>query len=199
LLTLIPLAKSSAAELEAPQLVIKNVSDQLKQRMEDKTFASDFVQITEYVNEVIFPIVNFNKISQSVLGPLWRQATPTQKTKFQKEFKLLLVRTYSRAFIEFDEWSIRYLPLKTAAASAKKLTVRTQVLQPGVKPIGVDYRMGLFDGQWQVYDIKIEGISLTTNYRSSFQNEVKRSGSLDSVIDKLAAKNNPSASAEVPG
>lgn len=189
LLALIPFSKSLAAELSAPQMVIKNASDQLKMRMEDETFINDFNQITEYVNEVVFPSVNFTKISQSVLGPMWRKATAEQKRRFQKEFKLLLVRTYSRAFVEFDEWSIRYLPLREDADAVKKLTVRTQVLQPGVKPIGVDYKMGFFGEKWQVYDIKIEGVSLTTNYRTSFKNEVKRSGSLDSVIEKLAQKN----------
>lgn len=198
LVAMMPMAKSIATDLAAPQMVIKNVADQLKLKMENEVFASDFQQITTYVNEVIFPVINFNKIAQSVLGPLWRKARPDQKTRFKKEFKILLVRTYARAFFEFDEWSIRYLPLRKTAKGAKKVTVRTQVLQPGVKPIGIDYRLGYFVDQWQVYDIKIAGVSLITNYRTSFQNEVKRSGSLDSVIGKLANKNNPAASTEEP-
>lgn len=188
-LAILPVAKSISAELAAPQMVIKNASDQLKVRMEDKTFINDFGKINEYVDEVVFPSVNFDKVSQSVLGPLWRKASADQKTRFKKEFKILLVRTYSRAFVEFEEWSIRYLPLKKYSEGVKKVTVRTQVLQPGVKPIGVDYKMGLFGANWKAYDIQIEGVSLTTNYRTSFKNEVKRSGSLDSVIEKLAKKN----------
>ena len=59
--------------------------------------------------------------------------------------------------------------------------------------------MGFFSGQWKIYDIKIEGISLAINYRTSFKNEIRRSGSsgssgsLDSLIDKLAQKNQKKA------
>ena len=194
-IALLPVAKTISAELAEPQMIIKNVSDQLKLRMEDETFANDFGRVTEYVDQVVFPVIDFNRISRIVLGPSWKKATPEQKVRFQKEFKTLLIRTYARAFVEFDEWSIRYLPMRVKDAGAKKVTVRTQVLQPGVKPIGVDYKMGLFSDQdqWKVYDIKIEGISLAINYRTSFKNEVKRSGSLDSLIDKLAKKNQKKA------
>jgi phospholipid transport system substrate-binding protein len=136
--TFLPVAKSISVELAAPQIVIKNASEQLKSRMQDDNFVKDFGKIRQYVDEVIFPAVNFNKISQSVLGPLWKQATADQKVRFKKEFKTLLIRVYARAFVEFDEWSIRYLPLREKAESVKKVTVRTQVLQPGVKPIGID-------------------------------------------------------------
>ena len=193
---MLPVAKSISAELVAPQIVIKNVSDQLKVRMDDEIFAGDFGRVTEYVDQVVFPIVDFNRISRIVLGPLWKKATAEQKVRFQKEFKILLVRTYSRAFVEFEEWTIRYLPLKKFSPEVKKVTVRTQVLQPGIKPIGVDYKMGFFSGQWKIYDIKIEGISLAINYRTSFKNEIRRSGSsgsLDSLIDKLAQKNQKKA------
>ena len=55
--------------------------------------------------------------------------------------------------------------------------------------MAVDYRMLLSDGQWKAYDIMIEGVSLVTNYRTTFTTEVQAKGSLSAVIDGLQKRN----------
>lgn len=195
LLAFMPFAQVTAAELAAPQQPIAAASDQLQKRMQDKNFVKDFAQVTQFVNETIYPHTDFDKISALVLGKLWKTATSDEKERFKHEFQTLLIRTYSRAFIEFKEWSVHYLPLEMEDG-ATKVVVKTEVLQPGIKPIGVDYRMELTDdGKWKAYDIMIEGVSLVTNYRTTFSNEVETKGSLSAVIDGLAKRN---AEAMVP-
>jgi phospholipid transport system substrate-binding protein len=122
------------------------------------------------------------------LGKLWKTATPEERERFKHEFQTLLVRTYSRAFIEFKDWSIRYLPIELEAG-ATKVIVKTEVIQPSLQPVAVDYRMLLSDGQWKAYDIMIEGVSLVTNYRTTFTTEVQAKGSLGAVIDGLQKRN----------
>jgi len=107
---------------------------------------------------------------------------------FKNEFQTLLVRTYSRAFVEFKDWSVRFLPLEMEPG-ATKVVVRTEVLQPGIQPIAVNYRMLLSKGEWKAYDIMIEGVSLVTNYRTTFANEVQSKGSLSAVIEGLVKRN----------
>jgi phospholipid transport system substrate-binding protein len=68
-------------------------------------------------------------------------------------------------------------------------------LQPGGQPIGVDYTLEAINDSWKVYDITIEGVSLVTNYRSQFGNEI-RQGSMDSLIQKLADKNKENVTAK---
>jgi phospholipid transport system substrate-binding protein len=80
--------------------------------------------------------------------------------------------------------------------SANKVVVKTEVLQPGIQPVGVNYRMFLSNGQWKAYDIMIEGVSLVTNYRTTFTNEVQAKGSLNAVIDGLAKRNAEAFSAK---
>lgn len=188
LLTLLPVAGVTAAELTAPQQAIAAASDQLQQKMQDKNFVKDFTQVTQFVNTAIYPHTDFDKISALVLGKLWKTATPEEQERFKHEFQTLLIRTYSRAFVEFKEWSVHYLPLEMEAG-ATKVIVKTEVLQPGIQPIGVDYRMALSNGEWKAYDIMIEGVSLVTNYRATFSNEVETKGSLSAVIDGLAKRN----------
>lgn len=179
---------AAAADLLEPQQVIEDASSQLKVRMQDPGFTKDFRKITEFVHSVIYPHADFDLISSLVLGKLWKDASVSEKEAFKKEFQTLLIRTYSRAFVEFKEWSVRFLPVN-AEEDARKVMVKTEILQPGLQPIAVNYRMLHNKGEWKVYDILIEGVSLVTNYRTSFKNEVERTGSLQEVINQLAKRN----------
>jgi phospholipid transport system substrate-binding protein len=177
-----------AADLSPPQQAIQEASDKLQQRLQDKSFTRDFAQVAQFVDQTIYPHTDFDKISELVLGKLWNTASVTDQQRFKQEFKTLLVRTYSRAFVEFKDWTVRYLPLEMENG-ASKVVVKTEVLQPGLQPISVNYRMLLSNGEWKAYDFMIEGVSLVTNYRSTFSNEVKTKGSLAAVIDSLAKRN----------
>ncbi len=183
-----PFTPIMASELSAPQVSIAEASDKLQQRMQDKSFIKDFNKVTQFVDQTIYPHVDFDKISALVLGKIWKTATPDEQTRFKKEFQTLLVRTYSRAFSEFKEWSIRFLPSEMEEG-ATKVIVKTEVLQPGVQPIAVNYRMYLNGNEWKAYDIMIEGVSLVTNYRTTFSDEVQAKGSLNAVIESLAKRN----------
>lgn len=177
-----------AADLAEPQTAIEDASNKLKQRMQEPGFTHDFNKITAFVNDVIYPHIDFDLISSLVLGKMWKDATPSEKDSFKKEFQILLIRTYSRAFVEFKDWSVRFLPINMEE-DERKVVVKTEILQPGLQPIAVNYRMVNAKGHWKVYDIMIEGVSLVTNYRTSFKNEVERSGSLQEVINQLAKRN----------
>ncbi len=196
LLSLMPVTRSMADDLLPPQQPIQMASAKLQERLQDKSFTKDFTKITQFVNEVIYPHTDFDRISALVLGKLWKTATNDERERFKHEFQTLLVRTYSRAFVEFNDWSVRFLPIEMEDGATKAI-VKTEVLQPGIQPIGVNYRMLLSDGVWKAYDIMIEGVSLVTNYRSTFTNEVQTKGSLNAVIEGLV-KRNAEALAEKP-
>ncbi len=188
LFSFMPLSQVMAADLSTPEQAIEQASNKLKVKMQDPGFTKDFKQITVFVEETIYPHVDFDRISALVLGKNWKSASETEKTQFKQEFKTLLVRTYSRAFIEFKDWSVQFLPV-TKDENPDKVIVNTEVLQPGRKAISVNYRMMKNGNEWKAYDILIEGVSLVTNYRSSFKSDIDRTGSLASVIESLAKRN----------
>ena len=195
LLALLFVTAVRASDLLPPQMAIQDASDKLQQKLQDKTFSQNFAQVAEFVDQTIYPHTDFDKISELVLGKLWSTASSDEQTRFKREFQTLLVRTYSRAFVEFKDWTVRFLPLEMENG-ASKVIVKTEVLQPGLQPISVNYRMLLANGEWKAYDIMIEGVSLVTNYRSTFSNEVKTKGSLNAVIDGLAKRNAEALSAK---
>lgn len=175
---------------QAQQLVVdttEKTMDRLKQ--EEQTVRSDSGRLYAIVDEMVLPHFDFQKMSSWVLGKYWRQATPAQKDRFSKEFQKLLVRTYSNALLEAIGKKINFLPQKSNKEDATEVTVRTEVEQQGGFPIPIDYKMYLKNSEWKVYDVVIDNLSLVSNYRTSFSQEIKKSG-IDKLIDSIAEKNN---------
>lgn len=180
---------AATEKLLAPQLVIENTSRALLGKLKSPDFASDKTAIHNFVDEAIFPNVDTVRMSALVLGKHWRKASKQQKKRFIVAFKNLLVNTYSTTFTEqFNNWTIDYLPLKLKS-SDKTATVKTVVSQAGKADAKINYSMILRNEQWKIYDLKVEGISLVISNRETFSQMIKSSGSLDTVIAELEAKN----------
>ena len=180
-----------AEEQEAllpPQIVIKHTAEELQKNLQKPEYKKDFVKATRLVDGILETHVDFDRVSILILGKFWKTANPEQQARFKQEFRTLLVRTYTTAFTEYANWNIRFLPLALTEGENKAL-VRTEILQSGEKPVAVNYRMVNLNNDWKVFDVLIEGISLVQNYRTSFTNEVARTGSLDQLISELSQRN----------
>lgn len=188
----------ASESLLPPQEIIKKTSDKLQDALEDLNYKVDFAKANRLVEAIIEPHVEFNRFAALVLGRHWRDATPEQKERFKEEFKTMLIRTYATAYGEYAEWSIRFLPLRMSPDD-KKVMVRTEFLQPGSQPVEVNYRMIRKDGEWKVYDIMIGGVDLIQNYRTTFNDEIAKTGSLDSLIKRLEERNKQALQAQSKG
>lgn len=180
---------AGAFAAETPdELVKRTAEDVLAVVKNDKDIqAGDQQKIFALAEEKILPNFNFDRVSRLVLGKNWTKATPDQKTAFQAEFRTLLLRTYATALSKYKNQVIEYKPLRLENG-VNSATVKTIILQPGGQPIAVDYALEKQADAWKVYDIVIEGVSLVTNYRGQFTQEIRQNG-LDSLIKKLADKN----------
>ena len=190
LLGVVLLALSSVAFAEvSPDVLVRTTADEVLEIVKkDKDIqAGDQKKIFALAEEKILPNFNFERVCRLVLGKYWTTATKEQKAVFQREFRSLLLRTYASALSKYRNQTIEYAPLR-AEPGAKRVTVKTQILQPGGQPIGIDYSLEKTNEHWKVYDIVIEGVSLVTNYRSQFSEEIRQS-SLDGLIQKLIDKN----------
>lgn len=187
-LLLLPLG-AAAEQLAGPQQVIQRISDQLQGILAEnqERMATDPAFVYQLANDVLIPHVDFARVSSLVLGKNWRLASEQQRAEFSHQFQRLLVRTYSTAFKEFQGWEISYMPLRMNEGD-RDVAVHTQVKRDGAPPVEVVYRMHIKDGDWKAYDVKIEGISLVTNYRSSFAKEVRRSG-MQGLIQRITELN----------
>lgn len=173
----------------APDELVKNTADEVLTIIkQDKDIqAGNIAKITAVAEEKVLPNFNFDRTSRMVLGKHWRTASPEQKEAFKKQFRDLLIRTYASALSKYQNQTIEFKPLRMQPGD-KEVVVRSEIIQPGGQPIAVDYSLEKAADSWKVYDIVIEGVSLVTNYRGQFSEEIKRSG-LDGLIQKLSEKN----------
>lgn len=179
----------------SPEDVIKSTTNQVLDRVrsDETALKTDSSKLYALVNELIIPHFDFERASQLVLGRYWRTADAAQRGRFQGAFKELMVRTYANALFQYVDQKIDYKPtLKDA--NGERVVVRTEIIKPGETPIPVNYRMHMKNGEWKVYDVFVDGISLIVTYRQSFASEIRQSG-LDSLIihmqnhnEKLTAK-----------
>jgi phospholipid transport system substrate-binding protein len=178
-----------AFAIEGPdELVKRTAEDVLATVKSDADIqAGNQDKIFALAEEKILPNFNFDKVSRLVLGKNWTIATPEQKSAFQSEFRTLLIRTYATALSKYKNQTIEYKPMRMAEG-ADTVSIKTAILQPGGQPIAVDYSLEKKADIWKVYDIVIEGVSLVTNYRGQFAQEIRQNG-LDSLIKKLGDKN----------
>ena len=170
------------------QLVKETTSRLLTALKEQKSdIDRDENRLYSLIADIALPHFDFNRMSRWTLGHYWRSATPEQRARFVAQFRQLLMRTYGHTLMEYRDTKIRYLPL-LAAPGAQRVTVRCEAEQAGGSPIQLAYAMYLTGDGWKVYDVQVEGVSLVTNYRSSFAAIIHNQG-MDGLIRALAEKN----------
>lgn len=177
------------AAVKPPQDVIQDTSTRMIDalRQNRAKLDRDPGQIYGLVDQIVLPNFDFELMSRWVLGRAWQQASPDQRRRFTEEFRTLLVRTYAKALLEYSGEDIRLLPQPTVG-DGSEVTVKTEVRLKAGRPIQINYSMHLNNDGWKVYDVKVDGVSLVTNYRSTFANQIRANG-MDSVIADLQQRN----------
>ncbi len=181
---------ASAQAMPEPQALVKEASDNMLKALKDNEaeLETNPQKIYTLVQDILFPHFDFERMAKLALGLSWRDASPEQQAKFVEEFRLLLVRTYATAMLEYTNEEIRFLPFRDDVETGR-VSVPMEVVQPNGP--SVPMALSLYknkNDEWKVYDVKIEGISLVTNYRSSFNRDIRTSG-MDALIESLAKRN----------
>lgn len=173
----------------APDVLVKGVTnDVLAIVRQDKAIqAGDTRKAIDLVEAKVLPHFDFRRMTALAVGRDWRQASPEQQDQLTEAFKTMLVRTYSNALTQYRDQVIDFKPLR-AQPEDTDVQVRTEVKQPGAKPVQIDYSLEKTASGWKVYDVVVAGVSLVTNYRGSFSQEI-RAGGVDGLIKALQAKN----------
>lgn len=184
------LPAGAQAQETAPDVLVKNVTTEVLEiiRTDKDIKAGNTQRVIDLVEKKVLPHFNFTRMTALAVGKDWRQASPAQQKILTDEFRDLLVRTYSNALTAYKNETVEYRPFKMQTGETD-VTVRTQIHQPGARqPIALDYSLEKNGNGWKVYDVVVAGVSLVTNYRSSFATEI-RNGGIDGLIKTLKAKN----------
>jgi phospholipid transport system substrate-binding protein len=143
--------------------------------------------LMQLIEQEIFPLVDFRRAARLTLGHYWKDAGDTQRKRFISELRRLLACTYSTAFSNYAGQKVEWLQPRWST-DRDYVEIRVRILQNGESPVPVAYRLLKTNGQWKLYDLVVEGVSLVANYRSTFSQRLQEHD-LDALIDELAAHN----------
>ena len=178
----------AAAEVSPDTLVDNTAQEVLSIVRQDKELrAGNMAKILDLVEAKVLPHFNFTRMTRLAMGKNWNKATPQQQEELVKEFRTLLVRTYSNALSTYSDYKIKVEPLRSKAGDTDT-TVKTKVMQDNGQPVDIDYSMEKTGDGWKVYDVTVAGVSLVTNYRSTFNSQV-REGGVEKLLKTLGDKN----------
>lgn len=111
-------------------------------------------------------------ISRRALGRHWTRLTDKERREFIRLFGKLLERTYSGKLENYSGEAVTY---GKEEVDGKYAMVHTTVKSQRHGEIPIKYRLWKRNGDWLVYDISIEGVSLVNNYRSQFNDILMKS------------------------
>ncbi len=179
---------STLAHDSASSLVKKTTGKVLENVQANRqALEADPVKMLNLVSEHIFPAFDFHVISQWVLGDAWMKADDSTRDIFTDQFRKLLVRTYATALLQFSDETITYPEVKQKPGG-RTVVVMQNVSGPSMKTIPIIYRLYRKHGDWKVFDVSVDGVSLIKTYRASFGSMIRDKGLLG-LITLLTEKN----------
>lgn len=143
----------------------------------------DKQQRRDLVRDIVRPRFDYRAMSQIILANNWKKASAEQQDRFIHLFRDLLEHTY---FSAMDKYSGETVRMGREKLKGKRAVVQTFV-STSAKEVPVNYNMRLKADDWYAYDVSVDGVSLVSNYRTSFRNLVREKG-MDGLLQELERK-----------
>ena len=134
-------------------------------------------------------VLDYDTIAQGSLGSEWANRSDAEKAQFSDLLKQLVRRSYERNIKKTLNYNIEYT---AEAPKGSQIVVSTKAVSKTDKradPVEIDYTLAQKDGKWRIQDIKTDGVSLVSSYRSQFTKIFKKDGFpvlIQKMKDKIA-------------
>lgn len=178
----------AAASPGSPDAVIEGAVDELNEKLSGRKeeLAKNREELYALINEVLLPRFDRKLAAQLVLAKHWRTASEEQRERFINAFYNSLLRKYADGLLEFDEDRIEVLEFR-GDASAKRSLVKTNVTLDDGTQVPVHYDLVNRGDHWLIFNVKVEGVSYVSNYRTEIDAEIRET-SLSAVIERLESE-----------
>jgi len=131
--------------------------------------------------DLIFGRFDFSEMTKRSLGRHWADLNPGERREFVDAFTQRLLRAYGRSMRATGDEKIEY---GSENLDGEYATVETKVMSGNGEELPVDYQMHDINGQWKVYDVVIDSISIVDNYRAQFERVIAKT-SLKDLLQKI--------------
>lgn len=168
-----------------PMVVVKNAIKQVLDVLNDHQTPTDVRR--HKLIQLVAGHFDFTSMARSSLGSNWRKLTPDQRQQCVPLFTAFMEGAYLSKLESYSGQKIEFLNETFDGSGYSQ--VRTRVIPPndGQQPIRLDYRLQQTSGDWKVYDVIVDGISITANYRNQFTRVINNEG-FDALMNKMRSK-----------
>lgn len=143
--------------------------------------------IYQAVESHFLPNVDLAGMSRSVLGrQAWNKASDSERVRFSKAFTRLVIRTYAAPLADYSGETVQFLPLR-GTLNGRFIRVNSVIVRSEGQNIPLSYSLVSKNGQWKIYDISVEGVSLLQSFRSQFT-QVLQNSNINEVIKQMEEK-----------
>ncbi len=147
--------------------------------------------IHQAVQRYLLPHVDVSGMSRSVLGrQAWNAASAADRADFSLAFTQLVIRTYATPLAAYTDETIKFLPQRSAN-DGRFTRVSSVIIRSNGQNIPLVYSLVAKNGQWRIYDLSVEGVSLLQSFHNQF-GEALKNESLRELIAKMG-KNSKAA------
>lgn len=184
-------AFSAEIDMSNPNKVIESVSTKTLARItaEKTRLEADPNYIQVVIEEELIPYFDYKYAAYKVLGAHLRQTTLEQRNEFVEAFRLYLINSYGNILFKYDQQEIQ-ISANTNFENANIVTIPIRIRDNNdqAAQLGFKLRKNNKSGEWKVFDVIAEGISMLDTKQSEISELVQREG-IDHVINLLKKKN----------
>jgi phospholipid transport system substrate-binding protein len=184
---LLLLMESVWAAAGVPGDQVRQTTDKLLAILEDPQLKGESKKSERRhkLKEVLYKRFDFTEMAKRALGSEWRRRSPEEQKEFVKLFTDLLERAYLDKIESYNGESFQYL--KEQEDDKNYAQVDTKIVDKKGQEFAVNYRLYNMKGDWKVYDVVIENVSIVNNYRSQF-NRVLATSSYEELVNRMKGK-----------
>ena len=162
---------------------LKGTIEKVVKIVKDDALKKDKPARRAALRKVIDERFNYHQMVMRSLAKNWDARSDQERQEFIALFKSLLENSYASKLEAYRDEKINYLD---EIIKGEYALVKTEVVRKSTT-IGVDYKLIRENGNWQIYDFVIEGVSMVRNYRSQFTKIIRRD-SYEVLVQKLTDK-----------
>jgi phospholipid transport system substrate-binding protein len=141
-------------------------------------------KLTE-ISNIINEVFDWQELSRRTLGREWKKFSPDQQKEFVTLFEKLLEGIYADRILAYTHEKIEFG--KETELKKGQMEVESYIITTDNKKVPLFYRMTNKSGQWRVYDVVIEGVSMVKNYRGQFR-EILSKNKPEDLLQTLREK-----------
>ncbi|HMA82568.1 MAG TPA: ABC transporter substrate-binding protein [Candidatus Binatia bacterium] len=170
----------------APTDQVRQTADQVLALLQDARFkgADKESQRRQRLRQIIGNRFDFEEMAKRSLGANWRRVSRDDQERFVQLFTDFLEKSYADQIESYNGEKITY---GREQLSQDQAEVDSKIITKKGREVTVDYKLRSAGGDWKVYDVVIENVSLVNNYRSQF-NRILAKATFNELLKKLEAK-----------